>query len=101
MEDKLPKCLTGFRNSHRAQRLFVTMLGKWNVECVSALFVDLSKAFDAINHDLLLVKLKAYRFPLNALKLMHSDLINRKQQVLISNISSLKAVLLLSFCEAL
>ena len=66
--------------------MLVTILEKWktavdNGECVSALFLDLSKAFDTINHDLLLAKLKAYGFSPNALKLMHDYLNNRKQQV--------------------
>ena len=52
---------------------------------VSALFMDLSKAFDTINHDLLFVKLKAYRFSLKAVKLMHSCLKNRTQQFQIDN----------------
>ena len=56
-----------------------------NGEYVSALFLDLSKAFDIINHDLLLAKLKAYGFSPNALKLMHGYLNNRKQQVQIKN----------------
>ena len=54
-------------------------------ECVSTVFLDLSKAFDTINHDLLLAKLRAYGFSLDTLKLTHSYLINRKQQVQINN----------------
>ena len=43
--------------------------------------MDLSKAFDTINHDLLLAKLKTFGFSLNAVKLMLSYSKNRKQQV--------------------
>ena len=83
MKDKLSKCLAGFRKSHGTQYLLVTMLEKWKKavdkgEYVSALFMDLSKAFDTINHDLLLAKLKAYGFSLNAVKLMYSYLKIRK-----------------------
>ena len=79
MEDKLSKCFTGFRKFHGTQNVLVTMTEKWEKadgkgECVSELFLDLSRVFDTINHDLLLVKLKAYGFSLNALKLMDSYL---------------------------
>ena len=47
--------------------------------------MDLLKAFDTINHKLLLVKLKACGFSLNAVKVMHSYLRNRKQQIQINN----------------
>ena len=90
MEDKLPKSFTGIGNSHRTKNLLVTMLGKRKKavnqgECVSALFLDLSKASDTINHNLSLKKLRANGFSLNALKLMHCYLISRTQQVQINN----------------
>ena len=64
MEDKFSKCLTDFRKPHGTQYSLLTMLGKWkkgidNGSYVSALFMNLSKAFDTINHDLMLAKLKA------------------------------------------
>ena len=52
---------------------------------MSTIFMDLSKAFDSINHDLLLAKLKAYGFSENALKLMCSYLKDRRQAVQINN----------------
>ena len=52
--------------------------------------MNLSKAFDTINHDFMLAKLKAYGFPTNDLSLMHSYLKNRKQKVQINNKFSLE-----------
>ena len=92
MEDKLTKCLTGFRKSHGTQHSLVTMLEKLksgidNAAYVSALFMDLSKAFDTINHDLMLAKSKAYGFSTNALNLMHSYLkTENKKFKLITNL---------------
>ena len=47
--------------------------------------MDLSKAFDTINQDLLLAKLRAYRFSNNALNLMCSYSKNRKKRTQINN----------------
>ena len=95
MEDKFAKCLTGFRKSHGTQHSLLNMLGKWkrvidNGSYVPALFMDLSKASDTINHDLLSAKLRAYGFSTNDLYLMHSYLRNRKQKVQIKNKFSLE-----------
>ena len=43
--------------------------------------MDLSKAFDCLNHELLVAKLEAYGFSRNALKFIHSYLYKRKQRV--------------------
>ena len=45
-----------------------------------ALLADLAKAFDCLDHELLIVKLNAYGFTLPALKLVHDYLSNRKQR---------------------
>ena len=82
----MTKCLAGFRKLNGIRHLLLTVLEKWkrgidNAACISALFMQLSKAFDAINHDVMLAKLKAYGFLNNALNLMHSYLKKRKQKV--------------------
>ena len=52
---------------------------------VGAIFMDLSKAFDTINHDLLLAKLKAYGFSHNALAFVLSYLKSRSHRANINN----------------
>ena len=56
--------------------------------------MDLSKAFDTINRDLLLAKLKAYGLSITILDLICSYLKNRKKSVQMNNnFSSAKKVL--------
>ena len=50
-----------------------------------ALFTDLSKAFDYIPHDLIIAKLEAYGFHIDALKLIYDHLSNRKQKVKVND----------------
>ena len=45
-----------------------------------ALLTDLSKAFDSIPHVLIIAKLKAYGFQLDALKLNYNYLSNRNKE---------------------
>ena len=66
------------------------MLEKWKntldkSKHVGAVFMDLSKAFDAINHDLLIARLEVYEFSNNALPFMLSYLKNRSQRVSINS----------------
>ena len=51
--------------------------------------MDLSKAFDTLNHDLLLAKLHAYDFDRDSLKVLHSCLSNRYQRTNINKSFSL------------
>ena len=79
MKDKLSNILTGFRKGHSAQHSLLIMIEKWkraldeNMK-VGAIFMDLSKAFDTLNHRRLLAKLKAYGLQPTALKQMEKDL---------------------------
>lgn len=54
-------------------------------QCVGAIYCDLSKAFDCVNHSVLINKLKMYGVEGAALTLLSSYLTDRKQTVSIKN----------------
>ena len=57
-------------------------------EIVGTLLLDLSKAFDLVNHNILLQKLKLYGLHSSAVKLFSSYLSNRTQHTYSSGVSS-------------
>ena len=66
------------------------MLEKWkrsvdSGKAFGALLTDLSKAFDCLDHELLIAKLNAYGFSLPALRLIHDYLSHRKQRTRVNN----------------
>ena len=92
---KLNSCITGIQKSHGTQHSLVVILEKWKRatdkgECVLVLFMDFSKAFDTINRNLMITKLKAYGFSREVSKFMQSYSKNRKQRVHINNKFSFK-----------
>ena len=63
------------------------MVDKWlssidKGEVVGALFYDLKKAFDIVNHELLIKKLDMYKFDMVTLNWMNSYLSDRKQCII-------------------
>ena len=89
----------GFRKGYSTQHCLLNLLEKWK-NCVDkgkvfgALLTDLSKAFDCLDHELLIAKLNAYGFNLPALRLIHDYLSNRKQRTKIDdNYSSWSEIL--------
>ena len=72
MQSKFTKHITGFRKNHSTQNALLIMIKKWKTILnkklkVGALFMDLSKGFDNLDHSLLLAKLSAYGFDKNSL----------------------------------
>lgn len=68
----------------------ISLIEKWKISLdkhgyAGAILMDLSKAFDTLNHELLLAKLHAYGFSKAALGLIHSYLTDRWQRTKINN----------------
>ena len=77
----------------------MSMLQRWKKALnkggyICAIFMDLSKAFDTLNHKLLIAKLGAYGFDTKALYYIKSYLDNRKQRVRVNrNFSSWQEII--------
>ena len=79
----------GYRKGHSSQHSLIVMFEKWKENLdkggeYDAVFMDLSKAFDCLQHDLLLAKLNAYGFDYKSLKFILSFLSNRKYRTKIN-----------------
>jgi hypothetical protein len=55
---------------------------------IAAILMDLSKTFDCLPHDLILLKLEAYGLSEKSINLLNSYLSGRKQCVKVTNICS-------------
>ena len=77
--------MCGYRKSFTTQHALLTLIEKWkkvldNKGYGGATLMDLSKAFDTINHDLFVAKFHVYGFSKESLKLINSYLTNRWQR---------------------
>ena len=82
--------LGGFRQGYNKQHVLLNFLQYCknsidNKGLAGAVFMDLSKAFDCVNHGLLIAKLSAYGLNMDALQLIRSYLTNRQQRVKINS----------------
>ena len=90
MNNHLSHYLCGFRKGYNTQHCLIAMLEKWRKaldkrNIAGALLTDLSKAFDCLNHELLIAKLEAYGFNHLSLAFIYSYLSDRKQRTKVNN----------------
>ena len=87
MKDILSKTLCGYRKGYTTQHAIISIIVEKfrksldNKGFAAAILMDLSKAFDCMNHELLLAKLYFYGFSKMAITMIHSYLVKRFQRV--------------------
>ena len=90
VESFLSPYIFGYRKNHSTEQCLTIMLERWK-EALDSKFVaggiltDLSKAFDCLNHELLIAKLEAYGFGIKACKFILDYLSNRRQRTKVGN----------------
>ena len=83
----------GFRKKHSTELAAVEIIDRITQELDKGntplnIFLDLSKAFDTLDHEIMLYKLKYYEVTGPALQLLRSYLSDRKQYVEFENVKS-------------
>ena len=89
--------ISAYRKSYSTNHVLIHLIENWEKSrekkrFVGAALIDLSKAFDSIPNDLLVVKMYAYGFSINLVNLFYSYL--KRQKVKINNTHSVFQVLL-------
>ena len=96
MQNKFSVCVTGFRKTtgfrknhstqHALLKMIETLKTKLNIgHKVGVIYMDLSKAFDSLNHELLIAKLKCYGLDQHTVEFFRGYLSSRYQCCKINN----------------
>ena len=99
IEKNLTPFLCGYRKGFSTQTALLGLVEKWKASLdkkghAVAVLMDLSKAFDTINHELLLAKLNVYGFDKNPLEIMTNYLSSCWQRTKINPTFSSRSALL-------
>ena len=91
--DLLHKTQSGFRSQHSCETALIHMIDNWlnaidNGKMIGIVLVDFKKAFDLVDHKILLSKLKIYGIKDETLSWFDNYLSQRRQQVSINNAKS-------------
>ena len=89
IDEFLSPYLCGYRKDFNTQYALLSLVEKWkknldNKGYTGAVLMDLSKAFDTINHELMITKLHVYGFSRDALMLIFSYMSDRWQRTRIN-----------------
>ena len=90
IEKYLSPFLCGYRKGYNSQYALLAMIEKWKEQLdktagiTGGVMMDLSKAFDTLNHELLIAKLEAYGFDNGALTILLSYSSDRWQRTKIN-----------------
>ena len=77
---------SGFRQTHNCQTALIKLIDQWMAgidkgDIIGSIFVDLRKAFDLVDHKILIQKLAAYKFSNASLLWFISYLESRQQTI--------------------
>ena len=89
----LHKTQSGFRSQHSCETALIHMTDSWlnamdNENMVGVVLIDFKKAFDLVDHQILLSKLELYGFASENLLWFNTYLTHRQQQVTVNNFKS-------------